>query len=268
MQTFTHVRPGVSGEDCIDARCLQCCSWDYPSGRRWSGPPMRCEKLKEPQISTIPTGTSASIRAARNEFEAFQVIVQGPASNVRASVTNLIRPGGGLLTAATCGVAGNVRLYREAIITITQSSGGVHGGTGDYPDGLVPDVDELDQQCRNAFPFTLLAGENRVIWVEVYVPPNTAAGNHTGNVVVTYTEGSTTIPVTLTVWDFDLPATASLRSYFGLSPAGLPRQHGLPLGSDPLAALRYKYSVLALDHRISTPNFDDGFGFPPGAQHV
>ncbi|GAC1430993.1 MAG: hypothetical protein NVSMB62_28190 [Acidobacteriaceae bacterium] len=44
-------------------------------------------------LAAIPTGTSAAISAAKNEFEAFQIVIQGPASNVNASASSLVGPG-------------------------------------------------------------------------------------------------------------------------------------------------------------------------------
>jgi len=68
-------------------------------------------------------------------------------------------------------------------MNVTTRSGSVNGGTGGYPDALIPNVDEFDRQCRSAFPFDVPTGENRVVWYEVSVPPNAPAGDYNGNVV-------------------------------------------------------------------------------------
>ncbi|HEY2825343.1 MAG TPA: hypothetical protein VGI83_07340, partial [Gemmatimonadales bacterium] len=213
-------------------------------------------------MATVPTSASASIRAARNDFEAFQIVIQGPANNVTATATSLTGPGTPLTAAGGCvngeGVDGQIRLYQEAIINITAATPSPTGGIGGYPDALIPNVDEFDLQCRNAFGFNVPSGQNRVIWYEVYVPSTQVAGIYTGTVTVSWTGGSKNIPVQLEVWDFPLPAQPSLRSFFALAYSELPAQHGTGPFGPTLTALRKKYSVMALDHRISTPNFDDG----------
>ena len=82
------------------------------------------------------------------------------------------------------GTIGGVRLYREALIHV-QTASALDGATGPWPDALVPDVDELAGERRNAFPFAVPAGESRAIWVEVFVPPDAPAGEYTGAVDVT-----------------------------------------------------------------------------------
>jgi uncharacterized protein (TIGR03382 family) len=75
-------------------------------------------------------------------------------------------------------------------------------------------------------------------------------------VKVTTAEGEAQVPVTFTVWDFALPSTSSLRSYFGLSYGVIGAGHG---GSgDSSSELRARYAQLGLDHRISVEVADDG----------
>jgi uncharacterized protein (TIGR03382 family) len=189
---------------------------------------------------------SARIAAARNEFEAFQIVVTGAASEVRATASELSGPA----------TFGGMRLYREAIIHL-QNASSLDGATGPWPDALVPDVDELANERRNAFPFAVPSGESRAIWVEVFVPPEAPAGEYTGSVSVTWQGGSATVPVSLTVWPFTLPSTASLKSAFSFTYGAIPGGHGVG-AADAFAALRERYGRLALDHRITLSHVDDG----------
>src|SRR5207253_10007730 len=99
------------------------------------------------------SSTTAEIHAAQNEFEAFQLVVTGPATGVSATAQTLVGPGGATIP------AGEVRLYREAYLNITTPSN-TEGGTGMWPDALVPDVDDVNNEKRNAFPFDVPGGEN------------------------------------------------------------------------------------------------------------
>ena len=186
----------------------------------------------------------ARISAARNEFEAFQLVVSGAATNVRATATSL---------SGSRQIA--VRLFREALITLAYPSA-VDGGTGPWPDALVPAVDEVAGEARNAFPFTVPAGESRAIWAEVHVPPDAEAGEYRGHVRVTWDGGEATVPVALTVWPFTLPSTATLKSAFVFSYGAIPSAHGLT--GDAHSALRARYGELALDHRVTLSRADDG----------
>jgi uncharacterized protein (TIGR03382 family) len=190
---------------------------------------------------------AASLAAARNEFEAFQIAVTGAAAGVRATATDLSGPGGAI----------PVRLYREELIVAATAST-LDGGTGPWPDALVPAVDEVVGEARNAFPFTVSAGETRAIWAEVHVPAGAAAGTYTGTVSIAWDGGGATVPVTLTVWPFGIPSTASLKSAFALNYGALPTAHGVPWWGDAFSALRARYGQLALDHRVSLSHVDDG----------
>jgi Glycoside hydrolase 123, catalytic domain len=188
---------------------------------------------------------TVQLTAARNEFEAFQVVVTGAAGNVRATATDLTGP-------ATIRPP---RLFREAIIDLANPSA-PDGDTGPWPDGLVPDVDEVVGEQRNAFPFDVPSGESHAVWAEVFVPPGTPSGTYSGQVQVTWDSGSATVPVTLTVWSFTLPSVSSLRSAFFLNYGAIPAEHHV--SGDAFYRLRARYGAFALDHRISLANQDDG----------
>lgn len=193
-----------------------------------------------------PTGASAyHMYAARNEFEAAQVIVSGPAGAVKASPSGLAGPGATI----------PVRFFREGLIDLDEATAG-DGWTGPTPDPMIPDVDDVVGERRNAFPFDVPSGENRVIFAEVLVPPNAAAGDYKGTVSIESTDGAAKVDLTLTVWDFAIPATSSLRSAFLIWEGSIGDGHGQS-GND-LAA---RYAQLGLDHRIT---FTELIGGPEG----
>jgi hypothetical protein len=203
------------------------------------------EKIRA-DAAARPEATTAQLSAARNEFEAFQIVVTGPASGV--SVTGAQLQGPGTIPAP--------KLFREDFIDVQRPSS-VDGGTGRYPDALVPDVDDVVGEKRNAFPFDVSGGESRAVWVEFHVPPDAAPGAYQGAVTVHFDGGDHAVPVQLTVWGFGLPSTASLKTAFTMTASALQRQHGA--SGEALTALRQRYAQLALDHRISISNFwDDG----------
>ena len=189
---------------------------------------------------------NVSLAAAKNEFEAFQVVVTGPASGVSASASELT--GAGKISAP--------KLFREELITVTNPSA-ADGATGRFPDALVPDVDDVVGEKRNAFPFDVPAGESHAIWVDYHVPADAPAGSYHGTVTVHTAQGDTSVDVQLTVWDFALPSTSSLKTSFTLSGGAVEKAHGL--SGEALTELRQKYTQMALDHRISISDpWEDG----------
>ena len=164
---------------------------------------------------TDPPGAmlSAWIKAARNEYEAFQLVIRAPngqsLSNVNVVASNLVGPGGAS--------AGPVRLYREHYVLVTQSTAGSPYPPGWWPDALIPFVNpDTGQPLGGRFqaaPFTVSAGRNQPIWVEVQVSPTAPAGTYQGQLTVT-ADGyaAFAVPVTLTVWNFTLPNRPSLQS--------------------------------------------------------
>jgi len=194
--------------------------------------------------------TAAVLAAARNEFESFHVVVNGPASGISMSLSGLSDGKGSTISGR------DVVLYREALINVPAPSGG-DGAAGWWPDALVPDVDPIAGEKRNAFPFDVPAGETRSVFVDIHVPEDAPAGIYTG--VVNVAGGvSASVPVTLTVWDFKIPSTATLISSFGLNWNGPCMGHGDPGCTNYPAeqALRARYVQAALDNRVSISNPD------------
>jgi hypothetical protein len=195
--------------------------------------------------------TSASLAAAQNEFEGFQIVVTGAASNVSMSFDGLVDGAGNKISGR------DVTLYREAIINVSRQSGG-DGATGQWPDALIPDVDPIAGEKRNAFPFSVADGQSIAVFADVHVPQGAKAGTYTGTVHVV--GGATAdVPVKLTVWDFAVPSTSTLKTAYGLAWNGPCVGHGDSgcTGGAADMALRARYVQAALDNHISihTPYF-------------
>jgi len=196
------------------------------------------------------TAQSIHIKAAKNEYEAFQVAVSAAEglNGVSALVSALTGPEGTISSE-------NIRLYREAYMNVVTPSNIFDGEAGLWPDALIPATDVFFDETRDAFPFDVPAGENRAIWVDVFVPPTTNAGTYTGNLTITASgENLASVPLTLTVWDFALPSTCSLTSAFGFDGWENLRGHYGSYDeqySDEIVPLAKLYAQSGLMHRIS-----------------
>ncbi|MFB3778148.1 MAG: glycoside hydrolase domain-containing protein [Bryobacteraceae bacterium] len=168
------------------------------------------------------SGLRAEIRAARGEYESFQIIVKAPASSVLSDVnvivSDLSGPGGRIIPKQ------NITLFREHYVYVGTSSPDWGGSNrpmakGWYPDGLIPFVDpqtglSITSASLKAVPFSLAVSKNQPIWVDVFVPRNAEAGYYNGTFTVTTAQGSVTGQIGLTVWNFTLPLKPSLKSSF------------------------------------------------------
>jgi hypothetical protein len=229
--------------------------------------------------------SSFEIRAAHNEFQAFQLVVSSPSalSSVALDPLTLTLDGG-----ATTIPASEIRLYREAYTVVNQASNAegayyAPGSGSRIPDALIPAKEDgaamfnnagtwtegtSTGETRNAFPFSLPANDNLIVWVEVHVPPGQTAGHYSGVITVRNNGAQIgTVNVGLQVLNFDLPATSRLTAAFGFSVDSVCRSHGDvdSTGSFcPGVADFHKWARLYgrffLDHRIS-------IGLPDDANH-
>jgi MYXO-CTERM domain-containing protein len=209
----------------------------------WVAP--AAQKIRPSTQAPAGAAAVAKIAAAKNEFEAFHVVVTGPATGVSMSLDALDDGAGHRISGR------DLVLYREALINVPQQSGG-DGAPGMWPDALIPDVDPIAGEKRNAFPFDVPANESRAVMVDVHAPQGTPAGKYTGTLHIT---GGVTqdVPVELTVWDFDVPSTSTLRTAFGMAWNGPCMGHGDGncSGGDADMALRARYVQAALDNHVS-----------------
>jgi hypothetical protein len=204
----------------------------------------------------VPAGGAgtAAIAAAGNETESFQILVQA-GSNAAQGVSielgsALTGPGGATIP------NGDVNLYREGYYQVTQRSNG-EGEVGSWPDALIPARDSFYGEARNAFPVDVAANGQLAAWVDVRVPAGQAAGKYNGSLAVRGSEGTiATVPVALTVRDFTLPATSSLRSAFFLQTSKVCA--AFTGNSNCSSAAQAQYDALfaeaGLDNRVSIAN--------------
>jgi len=96
---------------------------------------------------------------------------------------------------------------------------GPFGERGPCPDPL---TDRL--------PTTMPAGRPTTCWFTLTIPPDAAPGEYTGRLeLVSGDESQATVPLTLTVWPFTLPARTSLDVHSAFrAELALAREHGEP----------------------------------------
>ena len=225
--------------------------------------------VKVRQTDAVAPASSIEIRAAGNEFEAFQVVVtaKSPLSAVTVAAPTLTLDN----STITIPPAG-IRVYREQNVYFTSPSN-PEGASGWWPDPLVPSREDgpaifnsggvwsegvSSGETRNAFPASVSTRKNMVAFVDVYVPRDQPAGRYTGTVrVQNGNKALGTIAVVLYVRAFNLPATSSLPTTFGVSIDHVCLAHGdasgpwCASGNPDFHLWSRLYGRFLLDHRIT-----------------
>jgi hypothetical protein len=174
-------------------------------------------------------GNESQVRlwAARGETESFQIAINGSSGGqhiVKVTLSDLKGPGDQIIPRS------NFTLYREKYVHVNSSSPNWGGsnkpmGPGWYADALIPFTDPVSSKplagaALSALPFDLKPGVNQPIWVDLEVPRSAEPGEYAGTYTVTSNHGDVTGPVSLTVWNFALPKTPSMKSSFLFFQAG------------------------------------------------
>ena len=206
------------------------------------------EKIRPYDSIPADLNKSASVSAARNEFEAFQVVLRSetPISGIDVSLSDFTGPNGAVLSKQ------NAVVFFEGMLDLKKPSS-IEGRPGLWPDPLIPRVDRYSNERRNSFPFDLTADRNQPIWIELYIPTSTTPGSYCGDVAIdVLNRRQVTIPVTLEIWNFTLPSTSSLPTSFGVNGLTAQRQHfGQYTNDDDVLKLTWIYQKALLWHRIS-----------------
>lgn len=191
--------------DCDDSNCSQqsaCANAEFEVSVVSSMTKLRNSQGAYANLSNLKTYPSATINAAKNERESFQLIINTNKIDLK-DVTVSVSDFSGPQTISK----ENVELFYEYFVHITEATDSL-GGVGYWADAL--------PLLNNKFD--VVYGKNSAIWVKVNVPSSATSGDYNGKIsVVTSNAGSIEVPVSLHVWDFSLPNKPSMTSVFGLS---------------------------------------------------
>jgi hypothetical protein len=143
--------------------------------------------------------TTVSLSAAANEYESFQIIIhpRKPLKSVKLELSDL-KTTDGIQIAKN-----NITPYLVGYVPTKEPYYKVKF-VGLWPDPLLPFK-----------AFNVEAGQFQPVWVNIYVPNNTPAGDYKGSLTVRADGISDqTIPVSLHVYGFALPVESHLKTAF------------------------------------------------------
>jgi len=188
----------------------------------------------------LPRATSRAVRvsAARGEYEPVQIVLRPQHETIlqRVEISDLTRGKHRL-------PAQHLSLREVAYVWVEHPTDGL-GAPGEYPDPLPP----------LKTPLRLQAGRNQPLWLTVYVPYGTAAGDYRGTLRIITNRGAAQIPLIVTVYDFDLPRTPTLRSGFGIDAHRIEQYHR-PRDEAQKRALWDLYMRNFREHRLAPYSF-------------
>ncbi len=136
-------------------------------------------------------------------------------------------------------------IYEVAFVPVSHPTDG-STMRGLYPDPLPP----------LKTPVRLIAGENFVLWVSFKIPTFIPGGDYNGEIKIATSGSNITLPLILTVFDFELPEETHLRSGLGLGTHSINRYHKLQTQEDKMLVYE-KYLKNFAEHRISPYSFFD-----------
>lgn len=230
--------------------------------------------------------SEATIKAARNEYESFQVVVGALQKNIQvvnAEISDLKGDEG------TIGKE-NIVLYRPEYVRVGRSSPKAQLPPGLYTDPLIPFENPHTGEVIKPFrlyrefwpgpyitegheiyplPFEVWKGQNQPIWVDVFTPKNATAGDYSGVFTITFItlenlpsssglnadtiiNKQISIPVNLTVWDFTLPDGPSYKNHFG-GVGRLTSWYDADVGSEKYKNIEMNYCKMFTEHRLNPP---------------
>jgi hypothetical protein len=96
-------------------------------------------------------------------------------------------------------------------------------------------------QKRNAFPVSVPPAQNRLLLVDLFVPPGAPPGVHPGTVTLTAGGATKVLPFKLTIFGHTLPSTASMQSDYGMSQRSIFAGHHISSPGAPTQAARDLY---------------------------
>jgi hypothetical protein len=196
--------------------------------------------FREDDFSPAPVA-HAELTTARNEYESLQLVVEAPWRPVsirQVTISDFQGPGG----AAIPGSAAS--WDRVGYVEITaKPSYFAERGQGSYPDPLLP-----------AGAFAIEGRSRAPLWITLRTPKDCPPGRYTGTITVTPDQlRPTTIPVTLTVWDFTLTDQTHLRTMTWLNSQSLREWYGhdeSPQGQRNQTKAMQNYATVLLEHRL------------------
>lgn len=214
---------------------------------------------------------AASIQAARNEWESFQVVVTARGEHLRVNrveMSDLVGPRGARIG------RDSILLFREEYVRVRMSTPRAELPPGLFADPLVPFLNPvtgkpIEPRRRSparwgepatvqghdmyALPFEVFRGQNQPLWVDVHVPKDAPAGAYRGTFRVGAQQGrSVEIPVQLTVWEFTLPDGPTHRNHFG-SFRNVARYFDVERGSETFREIEMRYCRAMAAHRLNPP---------------
>ena len=169
------------------------------------------ENFREANAVWSAPAKTVSLKAARNEFVAFQVIAEAaePVSGIHVRFSGLTGPNGSRIEGKYAAV------FKEWYVRVRQATSGYERsslGPGWYPDALMP---QRPAHLFSGFPFSIPDlynnipdQKNQAVWIDIFVPYERGAappGRYRGDLEVTWKGGSDSVHVALDVWDFALP---------------------------------------------------------------
>ena len=195
----------------------------------WTADGMTKVYRASPPPKALPR--AVRICAARNEYESAQVVIRTgsrPLENVSIACSDLLGPSSRKVSAR------NIGLYRVAYVPVPVNA-------ADTPDPLPP-----------LTPLHIAPNTNQPVWVTVYVPKGTPAGEYRGTLTVSAAGApERRVAVVLTVWDFALPDTPTSRTAFGIWGSCIAYAHQVKPDTRQYRELMARYYVAQLEHRIS-----------------
>ena len=184
-----------------------------------------------------PAALAAEIALAGNEYESFQIALRAaPGHDLRGCTVELgdLRDGAGHVIEKShiewrqVGFVELGRLYKHPQMT--------HAMPGWWPDPLLP-----------VGRFAVPGGTTQALWFTVYAPPETPAGQYTGQFTIRL-GGEEQVPVGLkaTVYGFDVPTQPHIKTAFALMDGYLEKIYG-----ELTPELRRAYGDYVLKHRLN-----------------
>lgn len=259
-------------------------------------------------LSTNWDGVTAKLYGARNESLGLVVYLGAGASdatNVNLSLSHFTGPGSDIYSPTVSSMSvfdwsdrnveifyvrylqikGKSRLmvdpseYEERHSPVRWRRPYTVGGNGQgSPSGLYTDIPDHDKfypeilipyEAVAASSFTIAASSSQAIWIDVFVPKGQTPGDYTATLNIY--EGvtlSTSMPITLHVYNFTLPDEPSFKMVGHISDTGISTRHFGSVGTfgvEPGYSVRKRYRQMLKRHKFAgvTDNMDLGTGDRP-----